>query len=132
MSNAGSWRRRLVGLAIATSLLTACATVGSDARHGLCPPVVEYSRAEQARVAEEVAALPEGAVIVGWLADYTVLRDQARACSDETRQVHQTGTHGCRYQRLSHSGELSLWASGITPDDWALTARSRFSQPAGY
>jgi hypothetical protein len=43
--------------------------------------VVEYSRAEQARVAEEVAALPEGALIVGWLADYAVLRDQTWACS---------------------------------------------------
>jgi len=32
------------------------------------------------RVAEEVAALPEGALIAGWLADYAVLRDQARAC----------------------------------------------------
>jgi len=42
--------------------------------------VVDYSRAEQARAAEEVAALPEDAVIVGWLADYAVLRDQARAC----------------------------------------------------
>jgi len=42
--------------------------------------VVEYSRVEQAGVAEEVAALPEGALIVGWLADYALLRDQARAC----------------------------------------------------
>ena len=33
------------------------------------------------RVAEEVAALPEGALIPGWLADYAVLRDQARACA---------------------------------------------------
>lgn len=41
--------------------------------------MVEYSRAEQARVAEEVAALPEGALIVGWLADYAVLRDQTGA-----------------------------------------------------
>ncbi|WP_343755799.1 hypothetical protein [Rhodovulum strictum] len=39
-----------------------------------------YSPAEQARVAEEVTALPEGALIMGWLADYAVLRDQARAC----------------------------------------------------
>jgi hypothetical protein len=53
--------------------------VGSDAQQGACPPVVEYSRAEQARVAEEVAALPEGALIVGWLADYAVLRDQTGA-----------------------------------------------------
>ena len=47
----------------------------------MCPPVVEYSPAEQARAAEEVAALPDGAVIVGWLADYAVLRDQVRGCS---------------------------------------------------
>jgi hypothetical protein len=43
--------------------------------------VVEYGRAEQVRVAEEVAALPEGAMSVEWLADYAVLRDQARICS---------------------------------------------------
>jgi hypothetical protein len=43
--------------------------------------VVEYSRVEQARVAAELAALPEGALIAGWLADYAVMRDQARACT---------------------------------------------------
>uniref|UniRef100_UPI00356890C4 hypothetical protein n=1 Tax=Roseovarius sp. TaxID=1486281 RepID=UPI00356890C4 len=57
-----------------------CAGVSSDARPSACPPVVAYSPAEQARVAEEVAALPERAAIIGWLADYAVLRDQARAC----------------------------------------------------
>ena len=67
-------------LAIATLLLTACAGVDSDTPPGVCPPMVVYSRAEQARVADEVAALPEGTLIVGWLADYAVLRDQARAC----------------------------------------------------
>ena len=45
-----------------------------------CPPVVEYSRAEQARLAAELAALPEGAVIPEWLSDYAVLREQTRAC----------------------------------------------------
>ena len=60
--------------------LTACAGVSSDAPPSACPPVVDYSRAEQARVAEEVDALPEGTLIVSWLADYAVLRDQARAC----------------------------------------------------
>ena len=42
MSNAGCWKRRLAVLAIATSLLNGCATVGSDGS-GLraCPPVVE-------------------------------------------------------------------------------------------
>jgi hypothetical protein len=55
--------------------------VGSDNLPGACPPVAGYSRAEQARVAQEVAALPEGALIPTWLADYAVLRDQARACA---------------------------------------------------
>jgi hypothetical protein len=61
--------------------LTACAGVSSDAPPSACPPVVDYSRAEQARVAEEVEALPEGAMIVSWLADYAVLRSQLRACA---------------------------------------------------
>jgi hypothetical protein len=43
--------------------------------------VVGYSQAEQARVAAEVAALPEGVAIAEWLADYAVLRDQARVCA---------------------------------------------------
>lgn len=55
-SNAGCWRRRLAALAIATSLLSGCATVGSDGRTaGTCPPVVEYSREFQARAADFVA-----------------------------------------------------------------------------
>ena len=60
--------------------LTACAGVSSDMVSSACPPVVEYSRAEQARVADELAALPEGALIGEWLTDYAVLREQARAC----------------------------------------------------
>ena len=59
--------------------LSACATAGSDTR-APCPPVVDYTSAEQARAADEVEALPEGAVIVRMLSDYTVLRDQARTC----------------------------------------------------
>ncbi|WP_336244480.1 hypothetical protein [Roseovarius autotrophicus] len=46
----------------------------------VCPPVVEYSTADQARAAEEVETLPEGAVVAAMLSDYAVLRDQARAC----------------------------------------------------
>lgn len=53
---------------------------GFDAR-APCPPVVEYSVADLTRAAVEVEALPESAVIVRMLGDYTVLRDQARACS---------------------------------------------------
>ena len=52
---------------------------GSDAR-APCPPVVEYSAADQTRAADEVDALADDAVIVRMLGDYAVLRDQARAC----------------------------------------------------
>jgi hypothetical protein len=59
--------------------LGACATGGSDTR-APCPPVVAYTSAEQARAADEVEALPEGAVIVRMLGDYAVLREQAQVC----------------------------------------------------
>jgi len=62
-------------------LLSGCARVGFESPPGACPPVVEYDRAEQVSVAEEVASLPEGAVIAEWLADYAVLREQTRICS---------------------------------------------------
>jgi hypothetical protein len=75
------WMRPAAALAIVMISLTGCARVGSDAPASVCPPVAEYSRAEQVRVAEEIAALPEGARIPDWLADYAVLRDQARACA---------------------------------------------------
>lgn len=74
------WMQPPTALAAVTILLTACAGASSDTARRACPPVVEYSRAEQARVAAEVDALPEGAVIAEWLADYAVLRAQARAC----------------------------------------------------
>ena len=80
-SNARCWRLRLAALAIATSLLSGCATVDSrPAAPSACPPVVEYSRAFQARTAEELALLPEGSAVAEMLADYTVMRAQARAC----------------------------------------------------
>lgn len=75
------WMRPHAALAVAMIFLTACAGVSSDGRHSACPPVVEYSRAEQASVAEEVAALPEDTLITGWLADYAVLRDQVGSCA---------------------------------------------------
>ena len=60
--------------------LTGCGMVGSDTSTA-CPPIVEYSTADQSRAAIEVEALPEGAVIVRMLSDYTVLREQARRCT---------------------------------------------------
>ena len=59
--------------------LTGCAMAGSESK-APCPPIVDYTMADQARAADEVEALLEGAVIVRMLGDYAVLRDQARAC----------------------------------------------------
>ena len=59
--------------------LSACAMASSDGEVP-CPPVVEYSAADQTRAAVEVEALPESAVIIRMLGDYAVLRDQARIC----------------------------------------------------
>ena len=74
--------KKLLGvLAVGMIFLTGCATGSSE--HGArtyCPPVVEYSREEQRRMAEEVEALPDGSVIVDWLADYAVLRAQLDHC----------------------------------------------------
>lgn len=81
MSNAGCWRRQLAVLAIATSFLSGCATVGSEPRIAIvCPPVVEYSREFQRRAAEEVGLLPDGSAIAEMLSDYSVMREQGRSC----------------------------------------------------
>ncbi len=80
-SNARCWGLRLAVLAIATSSLSGCATVGSEPG-GLsaCPPAVEYSRGLQARAADELLLLPERSVLAEMMSDYVVLREQARAC----------------------------------------------------
>ena len=73
-----SSRLRAVVLAIATSLLAGCATERSDSAP--CPPVVEYGREFLARSASELDSLPAGSAIEQMLADYRVMRDQARTC----------------------------------------------------
>lgn len=69
---------RLAALAIAMSLLAGCVTTHSDA--GACPPVPAYSREFLARAAGELERLPTSGAIEQMLADYQVMRDQARVC----------------------------------------------------
>ena len=80
-SIARCWTRPLAVLAIASSFLSGCAAGGSERRIGtVCPPVIEYSREFQARAADELNLLPEESAIAEMLANYSVLRDQARTC----------------------------------------------------
>ncbi len=79
-SSAKCSRPRLVALMIVASFLSACAALSSETVMGVCPPVVEYSQTEQAQAADEIAPLPQNAVIIDWLSDYSVMRDQARSC----------------------------------------------------
>lgn len=79
--NDGCSMQRRVVLTIATSLLTGCATVGTDGGAlRTCPPVVAYSREFQAQAAQELVLLPEGSAVAEMLSDYAVMREQARAC----------------------------------------------------
>lgn len=78
--NAKCWTQVRIALAAATICLSGCATADFNPTSVACPVEVDYSRAEQERIADEVATLPAGALIVGWLADYAVLRAQVRAC----------------------------------------------------
>nr|WP_272859592.1 hypothetical protein [Paracoccus stylophorae] len=80
-SNAACWRHPVTALVVATSLLTACATGGSDPGGAVCPPVVAYDQVVRERAAAELEALSEGAALVGMMADYVVMRAQARACA---------------------------------------------------
>lgn len=83
----GLWRYNVTSsglraavLAIAASSLAGCATDRSDGAP--CPPVVAYSQEFLGRAAGELDALPPGSAIEQMLADYQVMRDQARACGD--------------------------------------------------
>ena len=87
--NARCWTPPAAALVIATIFLSGCERVGSEGAAPTCPPLVEYSRAEQAQVANEVAELSEGAMIIDWLSDYAVMRGQARICAGLKTSTNQ-------------------------------------------
>ncbi len=76
--NMTSSRLPAVVLAIAASLLAACAIARSDGAP--CPPVVDYTAGFPCRCGGELDVLPAGSAIEHMLADYQAMRDQARAC----------------------------------------------------
>lgn len=66
-------------LAIAVSLLTACATANSDPA-SVCPPVKKYDREFQRRLADEIESAPADAAFPVALQDYAILRLQTQKC----------------------------------------------------
>ena len=70
-SNARCWTPPRAALVIATIFLSGCERVDSNRPASVCPPVVDYSRLEQAQVADEIAALPENVSIPHDLAGHS-------------------------------------------------------------
>lgn len=80
--NDGCSMRRRVALVLVTIWLSGCTTGASDgSRLGACPPVVEYSPEFQAQAADEMGLLPENSAVADMMADYAVMRAQARICA---------------------------------------------------
>lgn len=65
-------------LLIAMLSLAACATGASDP-HAVLPVPVEYSRAFQAQLADELESLPPGSALERAMIDYGRLRAELRA-----------------------------------------------------
>ncbi len=74
-----NFKRRLLPLTLVTSLLTACAMGNSDPAC-VCPPVKEYSKELQVKLADEIKAAPPDASFPDALQDYALLRAQLREC----------------------------------------------------
>lgn len=66
-------------LALAANLLTACATASSDPITA-CPPIKEYSREFQRKLADEIDAAYDNAIWPLVVQDYSFLRNQLKYC----------------------------------------------------
>lgn len=64
---------------IAASLLTACVTANSDPAC-VCPPIRQYDREFQRKLADEIESAPANAAFPMALQDYAVLRGQLKVC----------------------------------------------------
>ena len=108
--SARCWKRRLVPLAIVTSLPSGCVTAGSERSvAAVCPPVVEYGTELQAAAAAEVEALPTGSAVDVLLSDYAVMRDQARACPLELKSALRSTTDSLSLKALARAARVRTY-----------------------
>ncbi len=68
-----SFVQRWIPLALALTLLSACGTASSNPAC-VCPPIKEYSKEFQKKLADEVEAAPEGKAFTEALKDYATVR----------------------------------------------------------
>lgn len=68
----------LFGLILIASCVTSCTT--GNSRAGPCPPIRDYTEAQQKQMAAELDLLPEDSVIIEAMKDYSELRDRIRKC----------------------------------------------------
>jgi hypothetical protein len=70
--------RTLLGLTLLMMSISACATAGSEP---VCPQLIAYTKAEQARAADELLALPADSIVrAKFMPDYGRMRAEVRAC----------------------------------------------------
>ena len=70
--------RTLLALTLLAMSTSSCATANSEP---VCPQIIEYSKAEQTRAADELLALPpDGIVRAKFMPDYGRMRAEVRAC----------------------------------------------------
>ena len=69
---------------LAMSLLTACAGANSNPATA-CPPIKEYDRKLQNKLADEIEAASPDAAFPVVAQDYGILREQLKACYFNTR-----------------------------------------------
>lgn len=73
--------RTLLAPVLAMTLTAACAPGASRTPLPVCPQVVEYSAADQARAADELQRLPASGVVRSrFMPDYGRMRAEVRAC----------------------------------------------------
>lgn len=61
--------------------MTACGAIGFEhGRTSPCPPLPQYTKAEQDQAARELNVIPTSWMVSRMLDDYRLLRDQIRAC----------------------------------------------------
>lgn len=57
-----------------------------------CPPLADYPPEVQAKAASEIEAMPPGAVIPGFIADYGMLRKKCRVLEKNAASQYDRGS----------------------------------------